>query len=61
VEVAQGYAAYATAMKRKLLRELATQPLGLAPSELQRLTPDTFRPRTVQSQTFIVNFTPDRG
>lgn len=60
VEVAQGYAAYAAAMKRKLLRELATQPLGLAPSELPILTPDTFRPTTVQSQTFIVNFTPDR-
>lgn len=60
VEVAQGYAAYAAAMKRKLLRELATQPLGLAPSELPILTPDAFRPATGQSQTFIVNFTPDR-
>lgn len=60
VEVAQGYAAYAAAMKRKLFRELATHPLGLAPSELPILTPDTFRPTTVQSQTFIVNFTPDR-
>lgn len=31
VEVAQGYAAYASAMKRKLLRELATRPVGMAP------------------------------
>ena len=32
VEVAQGYAAYAAAMKRKLLRELATRPIGLSPN-----------------------------
>lgn len=31
VEVAQGYAAYAEAMKRKLLRELATRPVGMIP------------------------------
>lgn len=31
VEVAQGYGAYAAAMKRKLLRELATRPIGVAP------------------------------
>ena len=32
VEVALGFQDYARAMKRKLLRELATQPLGKAPS-----------------------------
>ncbi len=32
VEVAQGYEDYATAMTRKLLRELATMPLGMGPA-----------------------------
>ena len=34
VEVAQGYEDYATAMSRKLLRELSTLPLGQLPVEL---------------------------
>jgi len=52
VEVAQGYTAYATAMKRKLLRELATRPLGLAPN----LRPTRWK----QSQVITVDFTPSR-
>ena len=41
VEVAQGYEDYATAMSRKLLRELSTLPLGQlpdAPGAAKKLT-----------------------
>lgn len=48
VEVAQGYAAYAAAMKRKLLRELATRPIGQAPEVIE---PDS---------TTTVSYTPGR-
>ncbi|MBT8459908.1 MAG: DUF1194 domain-containing protein [Boseongicola sp.] len=48
VEVAQGYAAYAAAMKRKLLRELATRPIGMAPR--------TQHPK----QTITAEYTPSR-
>lgn len=51
VEVAQGYAAYADAMKRKLLRELATRPVGMAP------IPET-EPHS--PPTIPAHFTPDR-
>ncbi|MBT8414924.1 MAG: DUF1194 domain-containing protein [Boseongicola sp.] len=49
VEVAQGYAAYAEAMKRKLLRELATRPVGMIPN-----TPP--QPRTPSPYTLPADF-----
>ena len=36
VEVADGFEDYARAMKRKLLRELATQPVGFLPESFDK-------------------------
>ena len=51
VEVASGYGDYADAMTRKLLRELATQPLGRAPS---------IAPLSLPKQTVTVGYRPSR-
>jgi hypothetical protein len=56
VEVAQGYAAYADAMKRKLLRELATRPVGMVPG----WTPAPEKPSAKRARTIPANFTPNR-